>query len=147
MARISPSHNHILTQNLHDLPLLPLLYSLLVQRQTVTLPELIRFKTTSGSSILNQIGTRYWDFGVLLLKDDTGAVTQAIIDQYHEDAAKINREILQRWIQGQGMPVEWATLIEVLKDIGLTELAHEIEKKKLHRRGELTEQERGYQSL
>ena len=127
MAKISPSLN--LSQNLHDLLLLPLLHSLLV-RQTVTLPELIRFKTTSGS-ILNQIGTRYWDFGVLLLKDDTAAVTQAIIEQYHEDAAKINREILRRWIQGQGMPVEWATLIEVLKDIGLTELAREIEGKKI----------------
>ena len=99
-----------------------------MQRQTVTLPQLIRFRTTSGS-IIDQIGTHYWDLGVLLLNDDTGAVTQAIIEQYHEDATKINREILKRWIQGQGMPVEWASLIEVLRDIGLTKLAREIEKK------------------
>ena len=99
-----------------------------MQQQTVTLPQLIRFRTTSGS-IIDQIGTRYWDLGVLLLNDDTGAVTQAIIEQHHEDATKINREILKRWIQGQGMPVKWATLIEVLRDIGLTELTREIEKK------------------
>ena len=81
---------------------------------------------------MDQIGIHYWELGVLLLNDDTGAVTQAIIDQYREDATKINREILQRWIQGRGkLPVEWATLIEVLKDIGLTELAREIEKKKI----------------
>ena len=78
---------------------------------------------------MDQIGTNYWDLGILLLNDAKGAVTEAIVKQYHEDAAKINREILQRWIQGQGMPVEWATLIEVLKDIELTELAREIEKK------------------
>ena len=78
---------------------------------------------------MDQIRIHYWELGVFLLNDDTGAVTQAIINWYHEDAAKINREILQRWIQGQGMPVEWATLIEVLKDIGLTELAREIERK------------------
>ena len=105
---------------------LPLLSSLIVQQQTVTLPQLIRFRTTSGS-LLDQIRTRYWDLGVLLLNDDTGAVTQAIVDQYHEDTTKINREILKRWIQDQGMPVKWATLIEVLKDIGLTELAREME--------------------
>ena len=86
------------------------------------------FRTTSGS-LLDLIGTHYWDLGVLLLNDDTGAVTQAIIDQYHENATKINREILKRWTQGQGMPVKWATLIEELKDIGLTELACQIEKK------------------
>ena len=77
---------------------------------------------------MDQIGTNYWDLGILLLNDAKGAVTKTIIDQYHEDAAKINREILRRWIQGQGMPVEWATLIGVLEDIELKELAREIKK-------------------
>ena len=79
--------------------------------------------------MLDQIGTHYKKLGILLLNDTTGTVTQAIIKQYHHHASEINMEILQRWIQGQGMPVEWATLIEVLKDIELTELAREIEKK------------------
>ena len=78
---------------------------------------------------MDQIGINYWDLGILLLNDTKGAVTKAIVEQCNKDAAKINREILQRWIQGQGMPVEWVTLIEVLKDIGLAELAREIEKK------------------
>ena len=114
---------------MHDLlllPPLPLLSSLIVQQQAVTLPELLRFRTASGK-LIDQIGIHYWELGILLLNDAKGAVIKAIIEQYHEDAAKINREILQRWIQGRGkLPVEWATLIEVLKDIGLTELAHEI---------------------
>ena len=80
--------------------------------------------------MLDQIGTHYKKLGILLLNDTTGTVTQAIINQYHRNASEINMEILQRWIQGRGkLPVEWATLIEVLKDIELTELAREIEKK------------------
>ena len=119
------------TQNLHDLlllPPLPLLSSLIVQQQAVTLPELLRFRTPSGK-LMDQIGINYWDLGILLLNDAKGAITKAIVAQCNKDAAKINREILQRWIEGQGMPVEWVTLIEVLKDIGLAELAREIEKK------------------
>ena len=77
--------------------------------------------------MLDQIGTHYKKLGILLLNDTTGTVTQAIIKQYHHNASYINVEILQRWIQGRGkLPVEWATLIEVLKDIGLTELVREI---------------------
>ena len=125
--KISPSHNCILTQNLHDLISFLPLSSLIVQRQTVTLPQLIRCRTKSGS-LLDQIGTRHWGLGVLLLNDDTGLITQAIVDQYRE-ATTINMEILKRWTQGQGMPVKWATLVKVLKDIGLTELAREMEEK------------------
>ena len=98
-----------------------------MQRQTVTLQQLIRCRTKSGS-LLDQIGTHHWGLGVLLLNDDTGVITQAIVDQYREDTT-INREILKRWIQGQGMPVKWATLIDVLNDIGLTELAREMKEK------------------
>ena len=46
----------------------------------------------------------------------------------HPEAINVNFEILQRWVQGKGkLPVEWATLIEVLRDIKLSELAHEME--------------------
>ena len=95
------------------------------QQQTVTLPQLILFKTQSGSiNILERIGTHYRKLGVLLLEDATGEVTQAIIEQHHEDATKI----FQKWIQGKGkLPVEWSTLVEVLKNIGLVQLANEIE--------------------
>ena len=81
--------------------------------------------------MLDQIGTHYKKLGILLLNDTTGTVTQAIIEQYHHNASEINMEIFQQWTQGKGMPVEWATLIEVLKDIELTELAREIENKRI----------------
>ena len=65
--------------------------------------------------------------GVLLLEDTTGAVTEAIIKHSH-DATETNLQILKQWIWGKGKkPVEWSTLIEVLNDIGLSELANEME--------------------
>ena len=99
------------------------------QQLSVTLPQLICLKTKSGSiDVLERIGTHYWKLGVLLLDDTTGEVTQAIIEHQHEDATKINLQIFQKWIQGKGkLPVEWSTLIEVLKDVGLSELAIEME--------------------
>ena len=93
------------------------------------LPHLIDFKTSTGSiNIVKCIGTHYNVLCTLLLEDNDGTVTQAIRDQYHYDAAKINYEILKQWIQGEGrQPVQWSTLIDVLKKIKLTELAKKIE--------------------
>ena len=66
--------------------------------------------------------------GVLLLDDATAEVTQAIIEQYSHDTTKIICKIVQKWIQGKGkLPVEWSTLVGVLKDIGLHMLANEME--------------------
>ena len=103
----------------------------IVQQPTVALPQLICFKTRSGKiNILEQIGTHYRELGILLLDDTTGAVTKAIIEQYNYDATKIIFEIFEKWIQGKGkLPVEWATLIEVLNDIGLSELANKMKAK------------------
>ena len=100
-----------------------------MQQQTVTLPQLIHLETRSGSiNVLEQVGTYHWKLGVLLLEDATGEVTQAIIEQHLLDATKINLQIFQKWIRGEGkLPVEWSTLVEVLKNIGLVQLANEIE--------------------
>ena len=94
-----------------------------------TLPQLINFETWHSGSIkiTERIGTSYHQLGPLLLRDDDGSVTNSIRDQYQRDAAKINYEILQRWIQGKGrQPVQWSTLIDVLKKIELSQLAREI---------------------
>ena len=51
----------------------------------------------------------------------------AIVDQYHEDATKINRQVLCKWLEGGGkQPVSWATLATELDLCGLTELASDI---------------------
>ena len=105
----------------------PSLLPSIVQRPT--LEQLICFKTRSGSiNVLEQIGAHYRELGILLLNDTTGAVTESIIIKHCRDATTINHEILQRWIQGKGkLPVEWSTLVEILKDIELVQLACDIE--------------------
>ena len=77
-----------------------------------TLPQLSRF-TVGGKkvNIIAMIGTNYYEFGVNLLQDDTGAIMNAIVEQCREDATKINRQVLCKWLEGGGkQPVSWATL-------------------------------------
>ena len=50
--------------------------------------------------------------------------------KYGDTPEQINRMVLELWLKGKGkQPATWATL---LKDIGLTDLAKEIEVVKLH---------------
>ena len=86
-----------------------------------TLPELLQFK------ILTEIGTKYMQFGALLLDDSTGARVRNLENQHQRDAERINQEILQEWLTGSGKkPVTWKTLVEVLRDIELSTLADDI---------------------
>ena len=66
-------------------------------------------------------------FGVLLLNDQTGAEVSTIVAKYHGDAEQINLEILRLWIRGRGKPLNWDKLIGVLKDIGLSTLAGDLQ--------------------
>ena len=86
------------------------------------------FKTKSGKKVKvsERIGTNYRDFGLQLLNDESGQIVDAIIEQKHEKADKINYEILKRWVNGEGKPRSWETLIEVLEDCELGTLAQEI---------------------
>lgn len=95
-----------------------------------TLPKMIRFRTRSGATInvFHQIGTSYTDLGLILLNDDNGAIVKSIISQYQLNAVDITREIMTRWINGAGIePVTWRTLTDTLRDIGLTQLASDID--------------------
>ena len=73
------------------------------------------------------IGQKCWQFGILLLIDDTGQMVDSIVHEHQRDTELINLKILQKWINGVGQPVSWATLIQVLKDIQLNELARRVE--------------------
>ena len=47
--------------------------------------------------------------------------------EHHHNAFKVNYDILKQWIQGKGrQPVQWSTLIDVLKKIELSPLAKKI---------------------
>ena len=92
--------------------------------------ELLLLKTSSGRSvrIVEEIGPFYRQLGVLLLNDKTGVVTKVITQRHPNDVDAISVEILRRWLEGQGQhPVTWSTLIRVLKDVQLAELAQTIQ--------------------
>ena len=95
--------------------------------------ELIRFRGKSKRiNIPQEIGTKYYQFGVLLLDDETGARVRTVIHKHREDAEEINLEIFEQWIAGKGkQPVTWGTLVEVLYNVELAELAKGIADVKL----------------
>ena len=79
-------------------------------------------------AIPQQVGTYYSSLGYNLLNDHSGAVTRQIIERCLLDGPRIVNEIFYQWRQGQGRePVTWRILIEVLRKIGLSDLATDIE--------------------
>ena len=98
-----------------------------------TLPDCISFEGRERKiNIPQEIGTKYHDFGILLLEDTTGDKVRNMEHKYREDAERINTEILHDWIAGKGkQPMSWETLTEVLCDIDLSILAGDIKAVKL----------------
>ena len=90
--------------------------------------ELLNFKDgTSSINIPLRISTKYFNFGIQLLQDF--GYVKSLEMQYQRDSENINTLILQEWLEGKGKdPKSWATLVEVLKDIQLGELASQIER-------------------
>ena len=80
------------------------------------------------TDIVQKVGAKYHVFGINLLKDEDGSKTSVIENDFRGNSYRISQEILTCWLQGQGrMPVTWATLVTVLKDLNLLVLANEIE--------------------
>ena len=98
-----------------------------------TLPDCISFEGRERKiNIPQEIGTKYNNFGILLLEDTTGDKVRNIEHKYSKDAERINTEILRDWIAGKGkQPVSWETLTEVLCAIDLSILAGDIKAVKL----------------
>ena len=97
---------------------------------TPNLPELISFTCANGTvlSIPSQIGTRFFQFGPLLLKDRNGTIVDNIVHRHNDDPERINTEILKKWLNGSGkQPVTWEILTETLIECNLVTLAKDIE--------------------
>ena len=91
-----------------------------------TLIDCIRFQGRKRRiNIPHEIGVKYYQFGLLLLENDT---IRSIAHKHKEDPERINIEVLEEWVAGRGKhPVTWQTLTQVLCDIELHTLAAEIE--------------------
>ena len=90
--------------------------------------ELVRFRGKAERiNIPQEISTKYYQFGILLLEDKTGTRIRIFECKYRGDSEQISTEILEQWINGKGkQPVTWGMLVEVLHDVQLTTLAGDI---------------------
>ena len=94
-----------------------------------TMMDIICFPLQDSKKVdlTKEVGTKYLQFGILLLEDQTGARISAMERELAKNAQDINYRVFQEWLQGNGRkPVSWVTLISVLKDIGLSQLAKSI---------------------
>ena len=105
----------------------------LVLKMSVNGPPNLRgltaFPTRHGKvNIPQEVGVKYQTFAAQLLEDPTGAKVNSKEHKHGRDSLRINTEVLQEWLRGQGRrPVSWGTLIEVLRDIELRTLAGDLE--------------------
>ena len=92
--------------------------------------KLLCFPTSTGKiDISEEVGTRYLKLGIFLLEDATGQKTSAIEHELKGDAVRITRRMFKLWLSGAGrQPVSWDTLITVLRDSDLNNLADVIER-------------------
>ena len=82
-----------------------------------------------GLRIIERIGAKYRALGILLLDDKNGVKTEAAVASHPQQPATITHSILSSWLNGRGKePVTWATFIAVLYQVGLRDLARDIEK-------------------
>ena len=85
--------------------------------------------STKPINIIEKIGSKYFEFGVLLLNDDDGNYVGSVVNELQRDSKAIIHKILTEWTNGrrEAKSFEWCSLIETLKEIELKSLAYEIE--------------------
>ena len=76
-------------------------------------------------NIIEEIGTKYEHFGILLLDDEFGKRME-IIKHDKQDVARIITQILREWLEGTGLKPTWGTLLKVLKKMKEHELAEAV---------------------
>ena len=50
----------------------------------------------------------------------------AIEDECRGEPERITRKILQEWMEGKGLPLTWESLVQTLRDTGLSTLADNV---------------------
>ena len=86
-----------------------------------TLPDLLKLK------VHQEVGKKWKQFGTILLNDEKGSRLDSFC-QAHNDPEDITLRILQEWLQGKGLPMNWETLISTLKNVELYHVADNIER-------------------
>ena len=93
-----------------------------------TMTNLQAFPTQGKpTNILLLISDKAPAFCTALLKDEDGSKYRNIENKHKNNYQEINREVLERWLQGGGKATDWTTLVRTLRDVELGELAKDIE--------------------
>ena len=92
--------------------------------------DILSFPLPDGTKVNlpREIGTKYFEFGVHLLEDKSGARIGALEREICKNSEDINRRIFSEWLSRGG---SWSTLVSVLEGIGLNSLAKSIRDVKL----------------
>ena len=91
------------------------------EKEKPSLPKLLEL------NIPEKVGTYYKEFGIFLLKDETGSLIDTIEMECGGKAHRITLKILQDWLLGKGEPPTWQTLVQTLHRCGLSLLADQIQ--------------------
>lgn len=93
-------------------------------------PSLHLLLNLDGLNILQEVGSKYFDFGVIIFREESGAIVKTIESDCNYKSDCINRLIAKRWLNGHRNYKEtsWAALIETLCEIERRTLAIKIRK-------------------
>ena len=92
--------------------------------------------------IIKTIAKDWKDFGYLLNFDETGRTIDCIAKENQLRPIDCCTHMMREWLEGRGrQPATWATLIDLLKDAEINDLAQQLERMVLGR--DTTAGERG----
>ena len=112
----------------NDVDLCSLNFCIVHADSTPTLAELLHFR--AGDCHINipqDVGLKYHKLGAQLLLESFGYI-RSLERELDKNAERINCQIFQEWLDGKGRrPTSWGTLVRVLNDIDMGDLASKIE--------------------
>ena len=77
--------------------------------------------------LISKISCKYHKLGLWLLGEENVEKIESLEIQHHYNVERITTEIFKMWIRGTGRkPISWDTLIQVLQDADLHNLADEL---------------------
>ena len=75
-------------------------------------------------NIITKCSSNYYKLGIFLLDDENGDMVKSLEMDYPCNVEGRVTAIIRKWISGTGKkPISWNTLITVLKDVDLCNLA------------------------
>ena len=92
-----------------------------VEQGKPSLPKLL------GLDIPLKVGAKFFQFGVLLLNDEYGALVEVLEHDCNGKCEWIVRKILVEWVRGRGRALSWKTLSDTLRECSLSSLADDID--------------------